>query len=81
MLEELGEAKSVYDICYFKGDRIERFHHTNNYGENYSTSSMVSTNDGGTHQSVFREGILKGVNELPRRVLPVKTCAMVSLVP
>ena len=69
LVEELGEVKSVYDICYYKGDRIEfAFTHTNNYGENYS--SFVNgqyTNDGGTHQSAFREGLLKGVNEFAKK--------------
>ena len=38
--------------------------HTPNYGENYySFVNGQYTNDGGTHLSAFREGILKAVNE------------------
>ena len=37
---------------------------TSAYGENYlSFVNGQYTNDGGTHQSAFREGILKGVND------------------
>ncbi|MFA7566326.1 MAG: DNA topoisomerase IV subunit B [Alkalispirochaeta sp.] len=40
------------------------FTHTTNYGETYwSFVNGQYTSDGGTHQSAFREGILKGVNE------------------
>ena len=49
-------------------DRLEfAFAHTNAYGENYfSFVNGQYTNDGGTHQSAFREGILKGVNEFAK---------------
>jgi topoisomerase-4 subunit B len=63
--EELGEEIAVYDIVHVKLDRLEfAFTHTNTYGENYfSFVNGQHTNDGGTHQSAFREGLLKGVNE------------------
>ncbi len=59
------EDDTLYDIGYFSGDRIEfSFTHTHNYGETYfSFVNGQYTSDGGTHQSAFREGILKGVNE------------------
>ena len=62
---ELGETVPLYDIVRHKGERIEfAFTHTGNYGENYfSFVNGQYTNDGGTHQSAFREGVLKGVNE------------------
>ena len=49
-------------------DRLEfAFTHTHAYGENYfSFVNGQYTNDGGTHQSAFREGILKGVNEFAK---------------
>jgi len=61
---EIGES-SAYEIGYYKGAHLEfAFTHTNNYGEAYfSFVNGQFTSDGGTHQSAFREGILKGVNE------------------
>lgn len=55
----------LYDIIHYKDKTIEfAFCHTLNYGENYfSFVNGQYTNDGGTHLSAFREGILKGVNE------------------
>jgi topoisomerase-4 subunit B len=61
---EVGEDK-IYDIIHFKDKTIEfAFCHTTNYGENYfSFVNGQYTNDGGTHLSAFREGILKAINE------------------
>ena len=42
------------------------FAHTHAYGETYfSFVNGQYTNDGGTHQSAFREGLLKGINDSP----------------
>jgi len=62
---EIGDANTLYDIGFSKNKRIEfAFTHTNNYGETYfSFVNGQFTSDGGTHQSAFREGLLKGVNE------------------
>ncbi|MDA3960523.1 MAG: toprim domain-containing protein, partial [Planctomycetota bacterium] len=68
--EELGEdTQGMYDPCHCHGDRIEfAFTHTTSYGENYfSFVNGQYTNDGGTHQSAFREGLLKGVNEFAKK--------------
>lgn len=61
---EIGED-TVYEIGHYRGQYIEfAFTHTKNYGEAYfSFVNGQYTSDGGTHQSAFREGILKGVNE------------------
>ncbi|MCX7725782.1 MAG: type IIA DNA topoisomerase subunit B [Chitinispirillaceae bacterium] len=61
---EIGE-NTIYPPLYFKGKQIEfAFTHTNNYGETYfSFVNGQHTTDGGTHQSAFREGLLKGINE------------------
>ncbi|MFW5844664.1 MAG: toprim domain-containing protein, partial [Planctomycetota bacterium] len=69
LAEELGEEPQIYDIIHCRGDQIEfAFTHTNAYGENYySFVNGQYTNDGGTHQSGYREGILKGVNEYAQR--------------
>ncbi len=61
---EIGEDK-IYDIIALKGKMLEfAFCHTSSYGENYfSFVNGQYTNDGGTHLSAFREGVLKAVNE------------------
>ena len=61
---EVGES-GLYDLGWYKGDRIEfAFTHTNNYGEeHFSFVNGQYTSDGGTHLSAFREGFLKAVNE------------------
>ncbi|MCU0663572.1 MAG: type IIA DNA topoisomerase subunit B [Myxococcota bacterium] len=61
---ELGEEAPIYDVIHCRTERLElAFTHTHAYGENYfSFVNGQYTNDGGTHQSAFREGILKGIN-------------------
>lgn len=68
LLDLLGEkvdGERLYDIVYHRGEHLEfAFCHSDSYGESYySFVNGQYTNDGGTHQSAFREGILKGVNE------------------
>jgi topoisomerase-4 subunit B len=62
--KEVGET-ALYPAAYYRDKYLEfAFTHTSNYGENYfSFVNGQHTSDGGTHQSAFREGILKGVNE------------------
>lgn len=64
LYEEVGDD-TVYDIGYCRGEHMEfAFTHTQVYGETYfSFVNGQYTTDGGTHQSAFREGLLKGVNE------------------
>jgi len=66
---ELGDETPLYDVLHCRDERVEfAFTHTNNYGENYfSFVNGQFTNDGGTHQSAFREGVLKGVNEYAKK--------------
>jgi topoisomerase-4 subunit B len=68
LYNEVGD-ETAYELGYHKGDRLEfAFSHTSNYGENYfSFVNGQYTSDGGTHQSAFREGFLKGVNEFFRK--------------
>ena len=65
---EVGET-TIYDIGYHRSEKLEfAFAHTNTYGENYfSFVNGQYTSDGGTHQSAFREGFLKGVNEFYKK--------------
>ena len=67
--EEIGQEQVVYDGPHFKGDRLEfTFTHTHAYGEkHFSFVNGQYTSDGGTHQSAFREGVLKGVNEFAKK--------------
>lgn len=55
----------IYDIIHLKDPYVEvAFSHTNNYGDNYfSFVNGQNTNDGGTHLTGFKEGILKAINE------------------
>lgn len=66
--EKVGDDR-VYDIIQYRDQRLDfAFCHTNEFGESYySFVNGQYTNDGGTHQSAFREGILKGVNEFARK--------------
>ncbi|MBI5558848.1 MAG: ATP-binding protein [Deltaproteobacteria bacterium] len=61
---EIDEGR-LYQPLYHKDETLEfAFCHTEGYGENYfSFVNGTYTNEGGTHLSAFREGILKGVNE------------------
>ncbi len=69
LADEIGDEPPLYDIVHCHGDRFEfAFTHTNNYGETYyAFVNGQYTNDGGTHQSAFREGLLKGVNEFAKK--------------
>ncbi|MBZ0273450.1 type IIA DNA topoisomerase subunit B [bacterium] len=66
--KEVGEA-GLYPVIYVESDTIEfALTHTDNYGESYlSFVNGQYTPDGGTHQTAFREGILKGLREFYKR--------------
>ncbi len=66
LLDKQVGSEGLYQIVYHRNSRIEfAFTHTNNYGENYfSYVNGQHTSDGGTHLSAFKEGILKGINEI-----------------
>ncbi len=66
---ELGADTPLYETVHCTDDRIEfAFTHTHNYGESYyAFVNGQYTNDGGTHQSAFREGLLKGINEFAQK--------------
>ncbi len=65
---EVGDD-TVYAIGHYRSKQLEfAFTSTANYGETYfSFVNGQYTSDGGTHQSAFREGLLKGVNEYFKR--------------
>ncbi|MGE4454016.1 MAG: DNA topoisomerase IV subunit B [Sphaerochaeta sp.] len=63
--KEVG-TENLYTIIHYQSKQLEfaLTHVTGSYGENYfSYVNGQHTNDGGTHQSAFKEGILKGINE------------------
>ncbi len=68
-LNEKVSDERTYDVISYRNDQLEfAFCHTGTYGETYySFVNGQYTNDGGTHQSAFREGILKGINEYAGR--------------
>jgi DNA gyrase/topoisomerase IV subunit B len=65
LLDNEIEESRLYPPLYYKDETLEfAFCHTEGYAENYfSFVNGTYTNEGGTHLSAFREGILKGVNE------------------
>ena len=69
LLNDKLEGEALYDIVHFREPKLEfAFCHTAEFGETYySFVNGQYTNDGGTHQSAFREGILKGINEFARK--------------
>ncbi|MBN2049910.1 MAG: type IIA DNA topoisomerase subunit B [Spirochaetales bacterium] len=68
LYSEIGDH-TLYGIAYYTTDHMEfAFTHTETYGETYfSFVNGQYTSDGGTHQSAFREGLLKGVNEFYKK--------------
>jgi DNA gyrase subunit B/topoisomerase-4 subunit B len=59
----------LYEPLHYKGKTLEfAFLHSSSYGETYfSFVNGQYTQDGGSHLSAFREGILKGVNEFAKK--------------
>ncbi len=66
--EEVKEDR-LYEPLHYRGKTLEfAFLHSSSYGENYfSFVNGQYTQDGGTHLSAFREGILKGINEFTKK--------------
>jgi topoisomerase IV subunit B len=66
--DEVREEK-LYDPLYFRGKSIEfAFLHAGSYGEAYfSFVNGQHTQDGGTHLTAFREGLVKGINEYAKK--------------
>jgi DNA gyrase/topoisomerase IV subunit B len=62
--KEIAETQ-LYAPIHAKDATLEfAFSHTEGYGESYfSFVNGTYTNEGGTHLSAFREGILKGIND------------------
>ncbi len=69
LIEEETEEESIYTPLHFRDKTIDlALTHTGRYNEHYlSFVNGQFTNDGGTHLSAFREGILKAVNDFTRK--------------
>ncbi|MDD3885824.1 MAG: toprim domain-containing protein [Victivallaceae bacterium] len=68
-LQDLLESESgderLYDVIAFRSKTVEfALSHCSSYGERcFSFVNGQYTNEGGTHLSAFKEGVLKGINE------------------
>lgn len=69
LLNDEVKEDRLYDALHWRGKNVEfAFLHTSSYGETYfSFVNGQYTQDGGTHLSAFREGILKGVNDYAKK--------------
>ncbi len=69
LLNEEVKEDRLYDPLHYQGKGLEiAFLHSSSYGETYfSFVNGQYTQDGGTHLSAFREGILKGINEFTKK--------------
>jgi topoisomerase-4 subunit B len=69
LLNEEVKEDRLYEPLHYRGKHIEfAFLHSSSYGETYfSFVNGQYTQDGGTHLSAFREGLLKGVNDFAKK--------------
>ena len=69
LLDAEAGGEQLYEPLHFRSKMLEiAFTHTNTYGDNYySFVNGQYTNDGGTHLSAFKEGMLKGVQEFAKK--------------
>ncbi len=69
LLNQEVKEDRLYEPLHYKSAHLEfAFLHGSSYGETYfSFVNGQYTQDGGTHLSAFREGILKGVNEYTKK--------------
>lgn len=69
LLNDEVKEDRLYEPLHSRGKNVEfAFLHTSSYGETYfSFVNGQYTQDGGTHLSAFREGILKGINEFAKK--------------
>jgi len=65
LLDKELDGSQLYQPIYYTDNTLEfAFSHTDSFSDCYYTFvNGTYTNEGGTHLSAFREGILKGVNE------------------
>ena len=69
LLNEEVKEDRLYEPLHHRSSHMEfAFLHSSSYGETYfSFVNGQYTQDGGTHLSAFKEGLLKGVNEYAKK--------------
>jgi topoisomerase-4 subunit B len=69
LIEDESSFEKIYKPLHYRDATLEfAFTHTNRFNEDYySFVNGQYTNDGGTHLSGFREGILRGVNDFAKK--------------
>ena len=69
LVREDTRGEAVYPPLHVRGKTLElALTHTTRFSENYfSFVNGQYTTDGGTHQSAFREGVLKAVNDFAKK--------------
>jgi topoisomerase-4 subunit B len=69
LVREDTKGETAYAPMHVRGKTLElAFTHTTRFSENYfSFVNGQYTTDGGTHQSAFREGFLKAVNDFAKK--------------
>src|SRR5580700_927956 len=69
LLKSEVKEERLYEPLHWRSKNMEfAFLHCSNYGEtHFSFVNGQYTQDGGTHLSAFREGLLKGVNEYSKK--------------
>ena len=69
LVREDTRREATYPPLHMRGKSLElAFTHTIRFSENYfSFVNGQYTTDGGTHQSAFREGLLKAVNDFAKK--------------
>ena len=69
LIHDETSFEKLYEPLHYRDNTLEfAFTHTNRFSEDYySFVNGQYTNDGGTHLSAFREGILRGVNDFAKK--------------
>ncbi|NLN01209.1 MAG: type IIA DNA topoisomerase subunit B [Lentisphaerae bacterium] len=69
LINDEAQFERLYTPFHYRSKTLELvFTHTNRFSEDYySFVNGQFTNDGGTHLSAFREGLLKAVNEFSKK--------------
>ena len=68
LIHDEAQFEKLYQPFHFRSKTLEiAFTHTNRFSEDYySFVNGQFTNDGGTHLSAFKEGLVKGINEFSK---------------
>lgn len=69
LISHESQFEKVYPPFHYRDKMLEiTFTHTNRFSEQYfSFVNGQYTNDGGSHLSAFKEGLLKGINEYSKK--------------